>query len=100
MARELTFPLKFLFIFLSGVIFGTFYHNILPAILTFFIIEYFIYIEVKSEIKNINVYLKYRFFDLIAYLVGWKLGKEICCNSCYVKGVRQKFIQNKLKYCN
>jgi hypothetical protein len=97
MAQE---PLKFLFIFFSGIIFGTFYHNFLPAILTFLIIEYFIYIEVKSEIKNTNNYVKYRFFDLIAYLIGWKLGKEICCNySCYVKGIRQKFIENKLRDC-
>jgi hypothetical protein len=99
MAHELKFPLKLLFIFLSGMIFGVFYHNILPAILTFLIIEYFMYLELKTEIKNINMYLKYRFIDAIAYFIGWRLGKEICCNSCYVKEVRRKFIENKLKNC-
>ena len=99
MAHELKFPLKLLFIFLSGILFGVFYHNILPAILTFLIIEYFMYLELKTEIKNINIYLKYRLVDAIAYIIGWKIGKEICFNSCYVKDVRQKFIDNKLRYC-
>lgn len=87
----------FLFNFLAGIVFGLFYHNILPAILTFLIIEYFIYLEVKPEIKCPDVYLKYRLFDFIAYIIGWKVGKELTC--CYMNGVYQTFLANKLRDC-
>lgn len=97
MAHELSLITMLFLMFLSGIIFGSFYHNILSAILTFLIIEYFIYLEIRNCVFNRQKYLTYRIYDFIAFLIGWKIGKIL--TTSYYPTIKNSFIENRVNKC-